>query len=450
MLDEAISLSALAPAASDFLSTLSAAMLPPLNEASSVDLGLRLGGSILGFLYLLSPPNVMNGLLDRLFLKAIDARSEDNWGPDDISPKVGRTLGKGTFGLAYEAFTTSEGRKKLKGRRDEEGRVVIKRCLDDDQADIEAYFNRRVRRLGKQAYFATFLGAQRRAGDVMGPGRLLVWNFEGSRTLESYMMEPSFPLNLESLVLYRRQANPKEEFKTPKFGGKARSEETEKREVEVIKRIAANTLTALKTLHDAGVVHRDVKPANILVAETAEGAPLRLIDLGACVDLRNGFNFDPEKGLLDPRYAPPEQYIMPQDVPKPPKGVLALLASPFLWQAMSPDRFDTYSVGIMLMQMAIPQLRNVANIKVVSTQLKDVEYDVQAWRERYGTTMDFSLLDRCNFAGWDLVCQLVRSRDSNRRGRFSASDALSHRYFRPESLSSIGSVPAGSRTLVRK
>ena len=58
--------------------------------------------------------------------------------------------------------------------------------------------------------------------------RLLVWNFEGSRTLESYMMvlltsalpcpsrrhvclqEPSFPLNLESLVLYRRQANPKE------------------------------------------------------------------------------------------------------------------------------------------------------------------------------------------------------------------------------------------------
>eukprot|EP00960_Hanusia_phi_P018487 545046-Hanusia_phi.AAC.1 len=56
-------------------------------EATGIDLGVRLGGSIAALLYLFSPPNVMNGLLDRIFLKAIDARSEDNWGPDDISPK---------------------------------------------------------------------------------------------------------------------------------------------------------------------------------------------------------------------------------------------------------------------------------------------------------------------------------------------------------------------------
>eukprot|EP00960_Hanusia_phi_P048774 759151-Hanusia_phi.AAC.2 len=122
-------------------------------------------------------------------------RRHGGTGSVDGRHQVGRTLGKGTFGLAYEAFTTSNGQKKLKGRRDAEGRVVIKRCLDDDQADIEAYFNRRskltptssiisvlvtsvsllsrlasfrVRRLGKQAYFATFLGAQRRAGATKG------------------------------------------------------------------------------------------------------------------------------------------------------------------------------------------------------------------------------------------------------------------------------------------
>ncbi len=39
---------------------------------------------------------------------------------------------------------------------------------------------------------------------------------------------------------------------------------------------------------------------------------MRIIDLGACADLRNGYNYEPESGILDPRYGPPEQYIMPQ------------------------------------------------------------------------------------------------------------------------------------------
>ena len=48
---------------------------------------------------------------------------------------------------------------------------------------------------------------------------------------------------------------------------------------------------------------------------------------------RNGFNYEPEFGIRDPRYCPPEQYIMPPNTPRPPRGVLALLAAPFLWQA---------------------------------------------------------------------------------------------------------------------
>lgn len=44
--------------------------------------------------------------------------------------------------------------------------------------------------------------------------------------------------------------------------------------------LVADVLDALGALHAAGIVHRDVKPANVLLAETRGGPRARLIDLG--------------------------------------------------------------------------------------------------------------------------------------------------------------------------
>jgi hypothetical protein len=49
--------------------------------------------------------------------------------------------------VAYEAFTTESGQAKLGGGGDPAKRVVVKRCGEEQQAEVEAYFNRRVRRL---------------------------------------------------------------------------------------------------------------------------------------------------------------------------------------------------------------------------------------------------------------------------------------------------------------
>jgi serine/threonine protein kinase len=80
-----------------------------------------------------------------------------------------------------------------------------------------------------------------------------------------------------------------------------------KREARVVRRIVSQVLDALKRLHSAGIVHRDVKPANLVLM----GNRFRLIDFGAATDLRTGINYDPELSLLDPGYCPPEQYVMP-------------------------------------------------------------------------------------------------------------------------------------------
>ena len=50
--------------------------------------------------------------------------------------------------------------------------------------------------------------------------------------------------------------------------------------------IILQVLNAIKYLHDNELVHRDVKPENILVASLAEGARIILSDFGSAIDLQ--------------------------------------------------------------------------------------------------------------------------------------------------------------------
>ena len=105
----------------------------------------QLVGALGVLTYLTTPPNVLGGLLD--YAGGLSGAGAP-WEPADIS-KLGRALGKGTYGTAYEAVPTEVGAKKLKaGGRDSGGRMVVKKLVDVSQAEIEAYFNRRVSRAG--------------------------------------------------------------------------------------------------------------------------------------------------------------------------------------------------------------------------------------------------------------------------------------------------------------
>lgn len=39
---------------------------------------------------------------------------------------------------------------------------------------------------------------------------------------------------------------------------------------------------------------------------------VKIIDFGAAADMSTGINFNPLYGMLDPRYSPPEELVMPQ------------------------------------------------------------------------------------------------------------------------------------------
>lgn len=76
--------------------------------------------------------------------------------------------------------------------------------------------------------------------------------------------------------------------------------------------IMTQILQNLSDIHSTGIVHRDVKPQNMILSKKG----IKMIDLGAAADLRIGINYVPNEYLLDPRYAPPEQFIMSPLTPK--------------------------------------------------------------------------------------------------------------------------------------
>lgn len=100
-----------------------------------------------------------------------------------------------------------------------------------------------------------------------------------------------------------------------------------------------------------------------------------------------------------------------------------------LVQLNSPDLFDMYSAGIILLQMAVPSLRSSAGLKNFNGEIKRFGYDLNNWRESTRLRPDLSLLDLDSGRGWDLATKLVSERGSLRRGRLSAAAALRHPYF---------------------
>lgn len=79
----------------------------------------------------------------------------------------------------------------------------------------------------------------------------------------------------------------------------------EKDKIEKISREICDVLEALQYLHSRGIVHRDVKPANIMIEN---GSVVKLMDLG--IARLNGGNKYSSYGFIGtPQYAAPEQIL---------------------------------------------------------------------------------------------------------------------------------------------
>eukprot|EP00210_Caulerpa_lentillifera_P006879 g6576.t1 len=375
--------------------------------------------------YLFITPGVIPGMIDFYFTAALQRTKTKVYNKADL--KLGKKLGGGGFGLVYKADLKTEDGKLVS--------AVVKKAKEFGEAEV--WMNERLMRL-PQKCCAEFITAFEEAtgdafnwrgaktdlvysGDTQGkdyhvadPPLWLVWKYEGDFTLYDLLQQKDFPYNLEPYLLGRELTIPKGPY----------------RKLVSIKIAMQQILEALKLCHSVGIVHRDVKPQNCILSE--QDLQIKFIDLGAAADLRIGINYVPNEFLLDPRYAPPQNYIMSTQTPRAPSAPLAALLSPILWHLEKPDRFDMYSAGVIFLQMIFPKLRSDNNLIAFNRKLESLDYDIEKWRkiieQNSGKEFKegFQMMDMEDAAGWSLVKKLLVY-DPTRR--LSASQAIRHRFF---------------------
>ena len=81
-----------------------------------------------------------------------------------------------------------------------------------------------------------------------------------------------------------------------------------------------------------------------------DGGVFKLIDLGsAALCLEKPLSYYPGNGPADPRYCKADElYLLPAGAPRPTASNM-----PKLWKAHTPDRFDCFSAGVTMMQLAV-------------------------------------------------------------------------------------------------
>ncbi|DBA95029.1 TPA: hypothetical protein ACH3X1_002545 [Trebouxia sp. C0004] len=436
--------------ASNVLATVSPSFLQPTVNTLGSDLARTIAlhpswqglARLTGIWYFFGTrPSPFFGITDFYILNPISRQTSKKWRVSDLGLR--ERLGGGNFGQVYEGVIANKDvtLKKVKQltSKQKKRRVVLKKVNLDkveiradflrsgtmakgagETGQAEAYFNSRIMRnvrvKGSIAkYLGEFVADQSDGGFIQGT-QWLVWKFESDSTLGDAMqgLLGPFPLSLAEFVLSKSQ----------------RKQSEQKQELLIVKSLMKQVLKATKRVHALGIVHRDIKPENILI--TADG-DVKIIDFGAAVDLCTGINFNPLFGMLDPRYSPPEELVLPKEFPRVRVPFLAALLSPIAWQVGRPDLFDSYSAGVLLLQMAVPQLRTTNSQRSFSVEAAAAEFDMKLWRKRAEAKTrppNFELLDLGGGAGWDLVCKLITERNRFQRGRLSAAQALQHKFLR--------------------
>jgi len=144
------------------------------------------------------------------------------------------------------------------------------------------------------------------------------------------------------------------------------------------------TLAGLARLHDAGIVHRDIKPYNLLVTETGR---IKIADFGLSKLRGETFTGPSNLKIGSPYYAPPEQETAPDSVDA---------------------RADLYAVGVTLFRMLTGRLpdRGLTPPSRLNTDLdagwdgviqKALEVDP---RDRFSTARAMKQALTATYTGW--------------------------------------------------
>jgi len=318
--------------------------------------------------------------------------------PKDIRIDINGKLGEGNFGIVF-------------GGRWKNENIILKTSKINILGaelllDNELLINEAVHREAKGSC-ARFLGCceigEFDGGEIyngtLSKGLWLLWAREGENTLGEALRSSPTLSSSQYMETYL---------------------EDEMDDILVFRKIIKDMGMCLLALHSAGIVHRDIKPDNILI--THQG--LKFIDLGSAAKcLSEPINYFPGEGPADPRYCKDDElHLLPKEAPKPNQSNLEKL-----WEENLPDRFDIYSTGITLIQVLLPALRNDYELAIFKNELRECEYDLLRWRRVKCSFPEAYLkpLDENAGCGWDFLGKLLAEK---RKDRITAQEMLAHEF----------------------
>jgi hypothetical protein len=198
---------------------------------------------LLGSVYLFSAPGIGAALLDTLLLAPVDAVLNPAVRARDV--RILKRIADGTFGTVYTG--TFQGRDAIM--------KVYKRGVTgaDTLQLLEEHFNRRCRRgpLLRRGC-APFIGSYALPDEPP----VLVWSARGTMSLADLLEAKDFVgTTAETLRM--------------SVGGGGYAAQTNRVARECMRQI----LSAAAALHAAGIVHRDVKPSNMVAMQSTLGPP---------------------------------------------------------------------------------------------------------------------------------------------------------------------------------
>lgn len=318
--------------------------------------------------------------------------------PKDIRIDINGKLGEGNFGIVFGGKWKNENIILKTSKTNILGAELL--------LDNELLINEAVHREAKGSC-ARFLGCceigEADEGEIyngtLSKGLWLLWAREGENTLGEALRTSPTLSSSQYMQCYR-------------------GDETD--DIMIYRRIIIDIGKCLLSLHSAGIVHRDIKPDNILISNQG----MKLIDLGSAAKcLSEPINYFPGEGPADPRYCKDDElYLLPKEASKPNHSNLEKL-----WKDNLPDRFDIFSTGITLIQMFVPELRSDDELAIFKKELIESDYDLLHWRNTKCSFPEVYLrpLDEHGGIGWDFLGKLLAEK---RKDRITAQEMLAHKF----------------------
>jgi serine/threonine-protein kinase len=135
------------------------------------------------------------------------------------------------------------------------------------------------------------------------------------------------------------------------------------RALHILRQVAA----ALREAHERGMIHRDVKPENVMLCRRGEDDVVKLLDFGLVKNLERAETRDVTKQLKiigTPRYMAPERLLNPTDVDAR-SDIYALGAVAYFLLTGKPifEGDDSLAIGNQVMHTPAPRVR-AAGIEV--------------------------------------------------------------------------------------